>query len=113
MPVGDVEAAATTFLLDLRPEGSGSCGQRCHIMARKPRSPSDAGETDATPRSRLLEMETPLRQIEGVVALLVILSQATEPIEPPALAVLAAVGQSGHEQLLRMWLNSLVAVKAG
>lgn len=47
------------------------------------------------------------------MALLVILSQATEPIEPPALAVLAAVGQSGHEQLLRMWLNSLVAVKAG
>lgn len=82
-------------------------------MARKPRNKSDTRKIDAPLRSRLFEMEQPLRQIEGVSALLVILSQAGEPIEPAALAVLATAGHSGHEELLRVWRDALAATKTG
>ncbi len=68
-------------------------------MARKPRKPSDTKKTDASLRLVLFEMRPPLRQIEGVPALLVILSQATSPIEPAALAVLAQAGQAAHSEL--------------
>ena len=80
-------------------------------MTRKPQKPPDTGKIDAPLQSMLFEMEPPLRQIEGILALLTILGQATEPVEPAALAVLARAGQSAHEELSRQWHQVLAAVK--
>ena len=58
----------------------------------------------------LFGMEPSLRQIEGVLALLTILGQATEPA---ALAVLARAGQSAHDELSHHWCQILDAMKTG
>lgn len=62
-------------------------------------------------RAALLDMEPELRQIEGVVNLLVVLSEASEPIEPAALAVVARAGQLAHDGLSRHWRRSLGMVR--
>lgn len=82
-------------------------------MARKPKKPLDTGKIDTPLQSMLLGMEPPLRQIEGILALLTILGQATEPVEPAALAVLARAGQSAHDELSLQWHQALAAVKTG
>ena len=82
-------------------------------MTRKPQKPPDTGKIDACLRSVLFEMEPPLRQIKGTLTLLAILSQATEPVDPAALAVLAQAGQSAHEELSLQWHQALAAVKTG
>lgn len=82
-------------------------------MARKPQRPSDIVTIDVPLRSVLLEMEPPLRQIEGILALLTILSEATEPVEPNALAVLTRAGHSAHEELLCQWHEGIDAVQTG
>lgn len=80
-------------------------------MTRKPKKPPDTDKIDAHLRSVLFEMEPPLRHIEGVLALLTILGQATEPVEPAALAVLARSGQSAHDELSHHWCQILDAMK--
>ena len=80
-------------------------------MSRKPQKPSDTAKIDAPLQSILFGMEPPLRQIEGILALLTILGQATEPVEPIALAVLARSGQSAHDELSHHWCQILDAVK--
>ena len=80
-------------------------------MTKKPQKPPDTGKINAPLQSMLFGMEPPLRQIEGILALLTILGQATEPVEPAALAVLARSGQSAHDELSHHWCQILDAMK--
>lgn len=56
-------------------------------------------KTHAAHRLVLFKIRPPLSQIEGVPALRVIRSQATSPVEPAVVAVLAQAGQAAHSEL--------------
>ena len=73
-------------------------------MARKP-SPAETADPREKALAALLAMEPELRQLDGLLMLLTVLSEATESIEPMALAALAHAGRSVHEELIRQWLT--------
>lgn len=85
---------------------------RIIAKTRKAQKPPDAAVKD-TVRLIILELEPPLRQMESVMALLTILSQATEPIEPAALSAPAQAGQAAHEQLAGQWQRAFAAIEQG
>lgn len=67
--------------------------------------PADAGDAAAMDEVRiaLFDMESELRQIEGALKLLAILSEAADSVEPIALAALARAGKSAFERLFALW----------
>jgi hypothetical protein len=82
-------------------------GEKEYAMPGTPSRRTRLGKAQRDVSAALLDMESDLRQIEGMIALLVILSEASEPIEPAALAVVARAGQAAHDGLSHQWRRGL------
>lgn len=80
-------------------------------MTRKRSGRREAAAIDGM-RGVLLEMESELRQIEGVLTLMTILGEAEDSVEPVALAALARSGQTAFEQLSEQWRSGFEASKS-
>ena len=62
-------------------------------------------------RAAIFDIEPELRQIDGMLALLMILGESAEPVEPKALAALVRTGHAAFDELSQIWRHGLAAVK--
>jgi len=63
-------------------------------------------------REAIYEMETDLADLHGFVALLTILSEAQDSIDPAALSVLARSGRSTYEALSTAWRMAFEGIRS-
>lgn len=80
-------------------------------MDRKSRRPAKPDTMRDGVHTAIFDMEPELRRLHGLLILLTVLSEATEPIEPEALALLTQAGHSIHEGLARQWSTCMSVLK--